>query len=116
MRFENYEKEIEMLIFKINNSSINETTAKNELFGYLDKIFSYFYNKKVYLKKIKNLQKKEKLKQLFSKIDLDKVDKIFFILENIELHKKINFTNIEGVNLLRRLKAKYSYSKRFFKN
>ena len=102
-------------IFYINNSQIDKQKLKYDFFSKLNKIFSYFYNEKVKLKKIKNIERKKELSKIFHLLDFKKVDKIFFELENIELFKEANFTNTEGVNLLRRTKAKYLHCKRFFK-
>ena len=109
------EENISFLIKKINNSSINnKIIIKNELFSALDRISSYFYNKKVYLKRIQNNSTKKELKYLFDKIDIKKVNKIFFTLENMELHDNIKFENINGENILKKVKAKFLHSKRFF--
>jgi len=102
-------------IFYINKCKISKERLLYDVFGKMDRIFSYFYNEKVRLKRIKNIERKKELSEIFHLLDFKKVDKIFFELENMELFKEANFITIDGVNLLRRTKAKYLHCKRFFR-
>ena len=103
------------LIKDVNNTPINLTTLKYEFFEKLNRIFSFFYAKKIMIKKQHNYFLKKELTKIFNTLDFKKVEKIFFELENLELFNNVNYTNINGDNLLRRTKAKYYHCKRFFK-
>ena len=102
-------------IFYINKCSINKEKLLYDIFGKIDRIFSYFYNEKIRINKTEDIKRKIELSKIFCLLNLKKIDKIFYELENMELFGEANFVTIEGINLLRRTKAKYFYCKRFFK-
>jgi len=89
----------------------------------LNNIFSYFYSKKVEIKKRyspkwKNTKRYLEIQEIFSEYITDdiivKIEDAFFIIENHELKTKRKFLNVHGEEILRRVKAKYLHSKRFF--
>ena len=110
----NQEEKIMKIIDEINKSLVNKQNAES-LLNKFDYLFSYFYTKKVELKRNNHLRKKQYLSNLFKKIDTFKVDIFFKVLEDIEILENRKFVDVEGRNILRRIKAKYRHSQQFFK-
>lgn len=105
---------IDYLIRSFNSIKPTEKDAIAN-FSLIHSLFDFFYNKKVYIKRNSLFSLKKEVTEKFKEIDLEKADKLFILLENYELKEKRKvFTDIEGNDLLRRAKAKYLLSKRFF--
>jgi len=108
-----------MLQERINQSKFKilsgcKDCSIHDLFHHLKIIFSFFYAQKVKLKKgsfekwvVKEydeiLKKEKEIEELFKK------------LEDYELFYGVKFKDIEGNDLLRRTKAQFLHTKRFFK-
>ena len=82
----------------------------------LHKIFSYFYNKKIYIKRTQSITEFKKVKEFFKQNirDEEKIKEIFKYIEDYELLHGYRFETVEGVDLLRLARAKFMYTKRFF--
>lgn len=105
-------------IKELNEVVIVENEVVN-IFPLFDRLLSFFYNKKVEIKRQKIKKQKIKRKyvnyqKLFLLINIKKAEVIIRELENMEINGKRSFKNLNGDNLLKKAVAKYYHSKRFF--
>ncbi|QDD68203.1 hypothetical protein [Caminibacter pacificus] len=117
-----------MSLNKINRFDINTEiyllNKEKDIYSYLyrlQKVSSYFYVKKVEIKKLYGYKDKHKsqnfnfLKNTFSKIDHSYAERVIKRLECEQIKSPKKFLNIEGRDILQKTLAMYKICKRFFK-
>ena len=78
-------------------------------------IFNYLYNKKVYILRIKDERAFKSLKKEYLEfLHNEKIERHMRLIEDYELFHGLRLTDVEGGDILRRLKAQYAHCKRFF--